>query len=391
MKATHRLSNATVAIKLIPKSRLRIGNAKVYFDNEVTILRELDHPLIVKYFELTEDADNYYMVMEYLPRGDLLTYVNSHPTVPEDESRRLFSQLLCAVRFLHIDRSIVHRDLKLENTLLDAHGNIRLIDFGFAKVCSSDQLLSSRCGSPAYVAPEIVTGSTYSSAVDIWSLGVILYALTTGSLPFNGRSIEQQLTQVVFIDPAFPPSMPRDLKDLLRGMLHKNPEARLKLNDVISHPWMRGMDIGDVVKPHQSGIDMEVVELMTDLGIDARNLSTLLRQEHPNDVALSYRMLARQCATTWREPPATPTKKSPPVLPKSPKSCPRPCHRNADPTLTASPRSTAGKENNENQANAIAPSPQKHAAHGRKSYVPGSPKKHRSGIGTLLNRVLRKT
>jgi serine/threonine protein kinase len=119
----------------------------------------------------------------------------------EDECRRLFIQLWLVIKFLHIDRRIVHRDLKLENVLLDKYGNVRLIDFGFAKSLRGDDFLRSRCGSPAYVAPEIVSGAAYTSAVDIWSLGVILYCLTLRSLPFKGSNVEEQLRKVVTLDP----------------------------------------------------------------------------------------------------------------------------------------------------------------------------------------------
>jgi serine/threonine protein kinase len=172
--AKHRLSGVRVAVKKIPKSELQKPAARTHFNNEMEAIQSLSHPFIAQFYELVEDSNNFYFVTEFAGCGELLTYANSKGRLSEQECRRIFSQILSAVAYLHIERKIVHRDLKLENVLMDSCGNTRLIDFGFARSFAVRDSFANKCGSPAYVAPEVVTQLTHTSAVDVWSLGVVL-------------------------------------------------------------------------------------------------------------------------------------------------------------------------------------------------------------------------
>ncbi|OHT09242.1 CAMK family protein kinase [Tritrichomonas foetus] len=297
-KAIHKATNSEVAIKMIQKSTFQNIDAKVHFDNETKIMSKLDHPLISQFYEIIESGKDYICcVSEYARNGDLLGYLNSKSTLGEREARTIFSQLVVAVQYMHDVKKVAHRDLKPENILLDKDNNIRLIDFGFSKFFSDNQLFESVCGSPAYVAPEIVTGQKYTEIADIWSLGIILYAMVVGRLPFDGETLKEQLESVAYIEPHFPNHLSNELVDLLQKMLSKDPKLRIPLNRIISHPWLKGYEevnqIFEIFKNPVFKFESDILTQMNFLGIDTKNLEQELIMNQVNDKTISYRLLQR--------------------------------------------------------------------------------------------------
>eukprot|EP00833_Pecoramyces_ruminatium_P012219 jgi/Orpsp1_1/1186251/evm.model.d7180000049205.1 len=193
--AKHKLTGVEVAIKIIDKTRIdekKLG--KLY--REVKIMKLLNHPNIVKLFEVIETKNTLFLVMEYSSGGELYDYLVVHGRMKEKEARVKFRQILAAVNYCH-NKRVIHRDLKAENLLLDANFDIKIADFGFSNYYDPESKLDTFCGSPPYAAPELFQGKRYTGPeVDIWSLGVILYVLTTGCLPFDGKNLQEMRESV---------------------------------------------------------------------------------------------------------------------------------------------------------------------------------------------------
>ena len=177
--------------------------------------------------------------MEFSNNGNLLEYINKIGKIKEDTAKKIFCQLLSALRYLHEEMLILHRDIKMENILLTTENNIRLIDFGLsAEISMTENLFSTFCGSMPYIAPEITKKEDYSTAVDIWSAGVILYCMVTGSLPFYSQNTHVLIKQIQESEPFFPSYLSPDLVDLLKGLLSKDKNSRLTAASASVHPWI---------------------------------------------------------------------------------------------------------------------------------------------------------
>ncbi|CDQ63045.1 unnamed protein product [Oncorhynchus mykiss] len=187
--ATHIITKAKVAIKIVDKTQLDDENLKKIF-REVQIMKMLRHPHIIRLYQVMENEKMIYLVTEYASGGEIFDHLVAHGRMAEKDARRKFKQIVAAVHFCHC-RNIVHRDLKAENLLLDHNLNIKIADFGFSNLFSRGQLLKTWCGSPPYAAPELFEGKEYDGPkVDIWSLGVVLYVLVCGALPFDGSTLQ---------------------------------------------------------------------------------------------------------------------------------------------------------------------------------------------------------
>jgi serine/threonine protein kinase len=291
LKAKHRLTQTDVAVKMVSKEMLSDPSVLAHFENEVKLLKGINHPRVIRFHELIEGPDAWYLVTEFAEKGDILEYmIKMGSTFGEQETRDIFWELVQAVAYLHETVHIVHGDLKLENVLLDTKNHIRVIDFGFSQQFSRDsQVFTLRCGSPAYMAPEIVMGAPYGKSVDIWSLGVILYALVLGSLPFEGATIEEQLRNVVFGRPRYPSDVRGALRSLLSGMLEKDPRKRITLQEIREHPWMgRGWE--ELQFPEQQ-INESIVAHIGALGLTFS--ADDLRDGIDNEATVAYKILER--------------------------------------------------------------------------------------------------
>ncbi|KAK5670896.1 hypothetical protein QVD99_002667 [Batrachochytrium dendrobatidis] len=235
--ATHRLTNCEVAIKVIDKTQLdekKLG--KLY--REVRIMKLLHHPNIVKLYEVIETKSTVFLVMEYASGGELYDYLVVHGKMKEKEARAKFRQILSAVSYCHKKR-VIHRDLKAENLLLDSNLDIKIADFGFSNYFDPDAKLDTFCGSPPYAAPELFQGRRYTGPeVDIWSLGVILYVLTTGCLPFDGKNLQEMRESVCRGKYRIPFYLSDLCEKLLRKFLVRDPIKRGSLEMLLDDPWI---------------------------------------------------------------------------------------------------------------------------------------------------------
>ncbi|NXO74893.1 NUAK2 kinase, partial [Sitta europaea] len=226
-----------VAIKSIRKDKIKDEQDLVHIRREIEIMSSLNHPHIIAVHEVFENSGKIVIVMEYASRGDLYDYISERQRLSEQEARHFFRQVVSAVYYCH-KNGIVHRDLKLENILLDAGGNIKIADFGLSNVFQQDKLLQTYCGSPLYASPEIINGRPYKGPeVDSWSLGVLLYILVHGTMPFDGHDYKTLVKQITSGDYREPTKL-SDACGLIRWMLMVNPERRATIEDIATHWWV---------------------------------------------------------------------------------------------------------------------------------------------------------
>ncbi|KAG0026103.1 hypothetical protein BGZ81_006610 [Podila clonocystis] len=230
--ATHALTGQQVAVKIVAKSHASIITREIYH------WRCLTHPNIAHLHEVLTTESKIYLVTEYCPNGELLEALIRDGRCKPSLAKKWFRQICLAIQYCH-SRKIVHRDLKLENILLDSQNNIKLIDFGFTRECESKKLLESYCGSAAYTAPEIILGKKYSGPeADIWSLGVILYTLLAGYLPFDDDNEKVVQDKIVDLDYEMPSEFFCDeAKDLVECILKEDPKERLSIDQILNHSW----------------------------------------------------------------------------------------------------------------------------------------------------------
>ncbi|XP_038054426.1 NUAK family SNF1-like kinase 1 [Patiria miniata] len=226
-----------VAIKCIPKSKIDNAADLRRLRQEIEVMSSLRHPHIIQVTEVFESRDKIIMVMEHAAGGELYDYINDGK-VSATEAKRLFRQIVSAVHYLH-KNNIVHRDLKLENVLLDADSTVKIADFGLSSTFGHNRLLDTFCGSPLYASPEIINGTPYHGPeVDCWSLGVILYAMVYRTMPFHGADFAQLKSQITGGD-FFEPASTSDASDLIHRMLTVDPRKRITIDGILNDPWLR--------------------------------------------------------------------------------------------------------------------------------------------------------
>ncbi|XP_016995705.2 serine/threonine-protein kinase par-1 [Drosophila takahashii] len=235
--ARHRITKNEVAIKIIDKSQLDQTNLqKVY--REVEIMKRLKHPHIIKLYQVMETKNMIYIVSEYASQGEIFDYIAKYGRMSESAARYKFWQIISAVEYCH-KKGIVHRDLKAENLLLDLNMNIKIADFGFSNHFKPGELLATWCGSPPYAAPEVFEGKQYTGPeIDIWSLGVVLYVLVCGALPFDGSTLQSLRDRVLSGRFRIPFFMSSECEHLIRRMLVLEPTRRYTIEQIKRHRWM---------------------------------------------------------------------------------------------------------------------------------------------------------
>ncbi|XP_051719916.1 serine/threonine-protein kinase SIK3 homolog isoform X2 [Ctenopharyngodon idella] len=301
--ATHMITKAKVAIKIVDKTQLDDENLKKIF-REVQIMKMLRHPHIIRLYQVMETERLIYLVTEYASGGEIFDHLVAHGRMAEKDARRKFKQIVAAVYFCHC-RNIVHRDLKAENLLLDHNLNIKIADFGFSNLFSRGQLLKTWCGSPPYAAPELFEGKEYDGPkVDIWSLGVVLYVLVCGALPFDGSTLQNLRARVLSGKFRIPFFMSTDCEYLIRHMLILEPSRRLSMEQICKNKWMRQGDpdpefdrlIAECeqvkVERETELINEQVLMAMSDMGFDRERTLQSLHTDAYDHYSATYSLLS---------------------------------------------------------------------------------------------------
>ncbi|KAH6649721.1 kinase-like domain-containing protein [Chaetomium tenue] len=234
--AVHRGTGQQVALKIISRKNLISRDMQGRVEREIEYLQLLRHPHIIKLFTVIKTPTEIIMVLEYAG-GELFDYIVAHGKMQEDEARRFFQQMLCAVEYCHRHK-IVHRDLKPENLLLDDNLNVKIADFGLSNIMTDGNFLKTSCGSPNYAAPEVIGGKLYAGPeVDVWSCGVILYVLLVGRLPFDHEHIPTLFAKIARGSYMVPTWMSPGAASLIKKMLVVNPVQRATIEDIRQDPW----------------------------------------------------------------------------------------------------------------------------------------------------------
>lgn len=247
-RARHRLSNQQVAIKVYEKKKKSGFNIR----HELEALERIDHPSIVRFYELIETKNRIMLVMEYCPGQSLAFLISDQHRLEESVAKCIFKQLIDAITYLH-SRGVVHRDIKPENIIIDRHNDvprIKLIDFGFSTistVCDSDF-----CGTPAFIAPEILSGTMYTTRpVDVWSAGILLYQMVVGQVPFHATTKHYLYKKIALGKYSIPKWVSTDLRQLLSQLLVLEVEKRARADEIRRHNWL-STDETDVLDTRSS-------------------------------------------------------------------------------------------------------------------------------------------
>uniref|UniRef100_A0A8C9HFT3 5'-AMP-activated protein kinase catalytic subunit alpha-1 n=1 Tax=Piliocolobus tephrosceles TaxID=591936 RepID=A0A8C9HFT3_9PRIM len=308
----HELTGHKVAVKILNRQKIRSLDVVGKIRREIQNLKLFRHPHIIKLYQVISTPSDIFMVMEYVSGGELFDYIckngrksdvpgvvktGSMKELDEKESRRLFQQILSGVDYCH-RHMVVHRDLKPENVLLDAHMNAKIADFGLSNMMSDGEFLRTSCGSPNYAAPEVISGRLYAGPeVDIWSSGVILYALLCGTLPFDDDHVPTLFKKIcdgIFYTPQY---LNPSVITLLKHMLQVDPMKRATIKDIREHEWFK-QDLPKYLFPEDPSysstmIDDEALKEVCEKFecSEEEVLSCLYNRNHQDPLAVAYHLI----------------------------------------------------------------------------------------------------
>ncbi|KAJ3214569.1 hypothetical protein HDU67_001489 [Dinochytrium kinnereticum] len=303
--AIHRLTNQKVAIKVIDKERLPDNYSMKNIHREAQIMRMLDHPNIIQLYEVMETKKELFLVLEYAAGGELLDYIVSHGRLKENEARKFVQQIVSALGYCH-SHNIAHRDLKSENLLLGDDQSIKISDFGLSNLYEKGATLGTCCGSPVYSAPELIEGKRYvGPEVDAWSLGINLYAMVVGDLPFANSNLTALYESILKGKYEVPDHVSPECKDLISKLLVINPHKRYTCAQVQEHPWMtmtgsfltsdeESEDVPKLRPQNEEELDNEILEHLEQMGFEASAAASSVLQGKFNQAAGTYLLLLTQ-------------------------------------------------------------------------------------------------
>lgn len=314
-----------VAVKIIDRTKLS-EQVLSKVEREIAIMKLIDHPHVLGLYDVYESKKHLFLILEHVSGGELFDHLVKRGRLPLGEARRFFAQMISAVDFCH-KHCVCHRDLKPENLLLDKKMNIKVADFGMASLQVGDNaMLETSCGSPHYACPEVIRGEKYDGRkADVWSCGVILYALLVGALPFDDENLRNLLEKVKRGHFSIPVFIPTDVQEMIRGMITIDPEKRITMEDVKKHSFLNSFKdelpcephVVDIVKteiiPGKEEIDPDVLHSMSSLGCFKNReklLRNLLKQEKTIEKVIYFMLLERKERSPTHEDAAVPTIKN---------------------------------------------------------------------------------
>ena len=240
--ALHIGSGRLVAIKIFTKEKLKTERKIRKVRNEINILSKLRHPFINQILDTFETEKYVFIVMEYIC-ADLLSFIRKREKLSENISKIIFKQIIEGLKYIN-KKKIVHRDIKLDNILIDLDNTVKICDFGVSKRISEDELMIDHCGTPGYISPEIYKNKGYEGfQCDIWSAGVTLYYMLSGNQPFRAYSIKEMEIKVIKGEFEEIKDISNEANDLIKKMLVVDPEKRIKINEILNHPWLKNEDV----------------------------------------------------------------------------------------------------------------------------------------------------
>ncbi|KAE8021731.1 hypothetical protein FH972_007597 [Carpinus fangiana] len=295
--AEHILTGQKVAVKILNREKIKSMDMEEKVRREIKILRLFMHPHIIRLYEIVDTPADIYVVMEYGKSGELFDYIVEKGRLQEDEARNVFQQIISGVEYCHRNL-VVHRDLKPENLLLDSKCNVKIADFGLSNIMHDGHFLKTSCGSPNYAAPEVISGKLYDGPeVDVWSCGVILYALLCGTLPFDDENIPNLFKKIKGGIYTLPSHLSSGARDLIPRMLVVDPMKRMTIPEIRQHPWFQAHLPRYLAVPppdtmqQAKKIDEEILQEVIKRGFDRNQLIESLRNRIQNKATVAYYLL----------------------------------------------------------------------------------------------------
>ncbi|GMN42187.1 hypothetical protein TIFTF001_011393 [Ficus carica] len=295
--AEHTLTGHKVAIKILNRRKIKNMEMEEKVRREIKILRLFMHPHIIRLYEVVESSTDIFVVMEYVKSGELFDYIVEKGRLQEDEARNFFQQIISGVEYCHRNM-VVHRDLKPENLLLDSKCNVKIADFGLSNIMRDGHFLKTSCGSPNYAAPEVISGKLYAGPeVDVWSCGVILYALLCGTLPFDDENIPNLFKKIKGGIYTLPSHLSPGARDLIPRMLVVDPMKRMTIPEIRQHPWFQAHLPRYLAVPppdtmqQAKKVDEDILKEVVKMGFDSNQLIESLRNRVQNEATVAYYLL----------------------------------------------------------------------------------------------------
>nr|XP_043640021.1 SNF1-related protein kinase catalytic subunit alpha KIN10-like [Erigeron canadensis] len=295
--AEHISTGYKVAVKILNRRKLKNPEMEEKVRREIKICRLFVHPHIIRLYEVIETPLDIYVVMEYVKSGELFDYIVEKGRLHENEARKIFQQIISGVEYCHRNM-VVHRDLKPENILLDSRGNVKVADFGLSNIMRDGHFLKTSCGSPNYAAPEVVSGKLYAGPeVDVWSCGVILYALLCGTLPFDDENIPNLFKKIKSGIYTLPSHLSPGARDLIPRMLVVDPMKRITIADLRQHPWFKSQLPRYLAVPapdateHLKKLDEDIIKKVLNMGFERNHLTQSLHSRIQDDATVAYYLL----------------------------------------------------------------------------------------------------
>ena len=294
----HKLTKEEVAIKILEKSRIEYSDVK-RVKTEIKILKSLHHKNIIQLYSIFQTQNKLYLIMEYANGKELFDYIVKNKKLKEEEACKFYQQLISGIEYIH-KLNIVHRDLKPENLLLDSNKNIKIVDFGLSNIYNNNQLLKTACGSPCYAAPEMIIGKYYKGInVDIWSSGIILFAMLCGYLPFEDEDNEKLYRKITEGKFSYSSNchLSNNAKDLINHILCVDPDNRFNINDIKKHSWFKliepkynikeGLLCNLLIIP----IDNIIIQKMRNFGFEENEVKINVLMNKHNHITTTYYLL----------------------------------------------------------------------------------------------------
>ena len=292
----HKLTGLKVAVKTIEKSFMQDERTRKKVFQEVYIMNKIHDKNVIRLLELFESPKHLMIVLEYAGGGDLLQLLRTRGRISEQEARPIFKQVVDAVIACHT-QDIIHRDIKLDNILLNEEMTlIKLCDFGVSRVAKHGLKISEQCGTPAYLAPEIIVNEGYEPFfVDVWSMGILIYALLSATVPFKAKTIAELHKIILRGKYEFPEYFSEQIKDLIREMLNPVPHLRIKLHDLKQHEWFNvdtlDSSFHSTKDSNNEGRHANIVDALGEFGFPREFVENCLKKGEINHATASYNVL----------------------------------------------------------------------------------------------------
>ena len=301
--AEHIITGEKVAIKNLPRSKITSKIDKLRISREISILKKLHHFNIIKFYTLIETKESQFIIQEYCSGRELNEYIQIKKKLTEQEANKFFRQIISGLEYLS-KNYITHRDLKPENLLLSNNMDIKIIDFGLSNIYEKNKLLKTACGSPCYAAPEMLQGKEYNGlSVDLWSAGIILFFMVSGTLPFDDINNLNLYKKIIAGKITYPKFFSSELKNLLKKILEVNPKKRAKLKEIKDSNWFNlynneennnfyseGININEIIIP----IDNDILNKMKEIGFKKSNVAVDIIKNEYNNVTTTYYLLLKR-------------------------------------------------------------------------------------------------